>query len=362
MTATAEGAATDQKIGAKPATAPSLAVMEKVADQLPTAASESEIPVTTSASAAASDSSPKRSGSAPSQIPVGTGSKGAKSLRKALQEDDGSNVLHQTLQELRSLTRESLEDLAGRLSTIEKRMSGDESYKLREKEAKEALRKKSKERREEFRKFKEQSRLEKAKKDAKEAMHRGPEIDFVHGSKMQGTISHAQMSAPNLETGGAIAFEAPGGGDEGGNPYSDGPIDFAPPGGGDQAGNPYTEASNPPAPATHHHRPQQQQAHQPGPHELNNRELPSVAQVHCAPDWKKVDLLLRSGDAVAAYVEVLDRGTPCDLGRLLNEGKVHPSLLSAGILNRVCDMVALLLSQGAGQYAERHAFSLFFLF
>ena len=132
--------------------------------------------------------------------------------------------------------------------------------------------------------------MEKAKKDAKEAMHRGPEIDFVHGSKMQGTISHAQMSAPNLETGGAIAFEAPGGGDEGGNPYSDGPIDFAPPGGGDQAGNPYTEASNPPAPATHYHRPQQQQAHQPGPHELNNRELPSVAQVHCAPDWKKVDL------------------------------------------------------------------------
>ena len=76
-----------------------------------------------------------------SLIPVGTGSKGAKSLRKALQDDSGAAALQQTLHELKSLTRESLEDLAGRLSTIEKRMNSDESYKLREKEAKEALKK-----------------------------------------------------------------------------------------------------------------------------------------------------------------------------------------------------------------------------
>jgi hypothetical protein len=340
-----EGEGEGEGDGPKLASTPAVGALEKVADQLPEATSESQAP--DPASLATSGGTPKKSDGT-SQIPVGTGSKGAKSLRKALQDDDGASALQQTLRELKSLTRESLEGLAGRLSTIEKRMNGDESYKLREKEAKEALKRKSRERREEFRKFKEQSRIEKAKRDAKEKMHRGPEIDFVHGSKIQGTISHAQISPPDISTGGngGYEFAPPGGGDQGGNPYADGPIDLAPPGGGDQAGNPYADVSDPPPPATHHHQ------HQQGPHELNNRELPSVAPARCTPDWKKVDLLLRSGDAVAAYVEVLDRGAPHDLGRLLNEGKVHPSLLSAGILNRVCDMVALLLSQGAGEYAE----------
>ena len=206
----------------KQAPGPSIGTLEKVAEENSNlqASPSAIVPIPASAT---NDGTPKRSDSA-SQIPVGTGSKGAKSLRKALQDDSGAAALQKTLHELKSLTRESLEDLAGRLSTIEKRMNSDESYKLREKEAKEALKKKSRERREEFRKFKEQSRLEKAKRDAKEKMHRGPDIDFVHGSKTQGTISHAQISSPGNGTGGVdngYDFAQPSGGDEGVNPYAD---------------------------------------------------------------------------------------------------------------------------------------------
>ena len=88
--------------------------------------------------------------------------------------------------------------------------------------SKEALKKKSRERREEFRKFKEQSR-QRRPRDAKEKMHRGPDIDFVHGSKMGGNIS-AQISPPENGTGEVeIGYEfAPPRGDEGVNPYADG--------------------------------------------------------------------------------------------------------------------------------------------
>ena len=62
-----------------------------------------------------------------------------------------------------------------------------------------------------------------------------------------------------------------------------------------------------------------------------------------------MDLWLRSGDIVSAYCEVLDRGGPEDFGRILLEGGIHPHALSASVLNRVCDMVSLLLMQGAGK-------------
>ena len=150
-------------------------------------------------------------------------------------------------------------------------------------------------------------------------MHRGPDIDFVHGSKMQGNISHAQISPPENGTGEieiGYEFAPPRGGDEGVNPYADG---LASQGAGGQVGNAAAGVNHPPVPAANH-----QHQHKNGPHELNNRELPSVTPAPCTPDWKKVDILLRSGDAVGAYVEVLDRGTPQDLGRLLNEEKFTP--------------------------------------
>lgn len=325
----------EQKNEKETATAvPSLGAIDKVAAKI----SEAE------PSPPAQDKTPPKKGT---KIPMGAGRSAAKSLRAAMKDDDGTSELQNTLNELKSLTRESLEDFAGRLQSIEKRISGDEHYKVREREQREANKRKSRERREEFRKFKEQARRDKAKRDAQDRHHHGPDVDFVHGSRAHGTVSHVHLDEgdqPAAPSGGdedmpTFAFQAPGGGDEGANPFADEGVPDA----GNAHGHSHGLSSL--GHGVDH-------AKDKGVHKLNNTGLPSVAPAMPSPDWKKVDLYLRHGDAINAYNEVLDRGTPQDLGRLLQEGKVHPSLLSASILNRVCDIVSLLLMQGAGQYVE----------
>ena len=88
------------------------------------------------------------------------------------------------------------------------------------------------------------------------------------------------------------------------------------------------------------------------PLRLGAAPLPSNAPNFSSPDWGRVDVWLRAGDLVSAYAEVLDRGSPEDFGRLLTEGGIHPYALSATLLNRVCDMVSLILLQGSGQFTE----------
>lgn len=69
-------------------------------------------------------------------------------------------------------------------------------------------------------------------------------------------------------------------------------------------------------------------------------------------NWQQVEQDYAHGFIVKAFNDVLDRGTPDDLGKMLCECQTTPESFSASLLNKVCDMISLLLVQGEPRYVE----------
>ena len=330
-------------------------------------------------------------------IPRGGGSSAVKALRPNGQGEHGeeNNILLQTLSDLKQLTQDSLRDLSGRMSLLERRVENAVSPTRKNNNTttndgmsnvpvtipvpvtdalEKRIERKSKrnERKKEFKNFKNNSIQAKSiKGDLAEANGlcrdsiNGPIMEFVHGSKLQGNISGVQIGddIDISRSGGVMGspsrpMEVRDGGNNSytHNMHSHGgsnQFDYA----GQSTG--HGDKSLP------LQLPPQQQYHNvpgtpgptglgqpPQPLRLNSAPFPTNAPTFSSPDWSRVDVWLRAGDLVSAYGEVLDRGSPTDFGRLLMEGGIHPYALSATLLNRVCDMVSLILLQGSGPYTE----------
>ncbi len=332
-----------------------------------------------------------------SKIPRGAGSSAVKALRPS--EDGRESELQRVLLELKQLTQDSLKDLSGRMAQIEQRMlagnianivasNGDASSyadlskpkrsapppteaTLKIKERKD----KREERNKDFKAFQTRSKKEKLQRMELEEANGlprgsmdGPIIELVHGSKLNNNISAARLGElEEPEPRGSPSRRQNYASQETGDGYAHGMHSH---GGGNSQGNLYgtnNAASRatqsllgtgalPPQqqylPAVGTPAPVSGMGVPPQPLRLNAAPLPVRAPHFAGPDWSRVDVWLRAGDIVSAYCEVLDRGSPEDFGRLLTEGGIHPYALSASILNRVCDMVSLVLLQGAGPHTE----------
>lgn len=318
---------------------------------------------------------------------------------KALRpSDDGEqSALQQTLCELKQLTQDSLSDLSGRMANLERKVeeatsptrststaaslfaSSRQNLGLDQSQGAppptdSALKREGRKnmrntRNSNFKEFKEVAKENKRTKqqlDAANGLARGscdgPVIEFVHGSKLQNTISAARLGEEadprgSLDRSRPMASNSGGGGGM--------PLGLGMPEPGDEraAPDPGMAASIAAVPMTAYHAAPGTSAapastaprglgQPPQPLRLGSAPLPSNAPNFSSPDWGRVDVWLRAGDLVSAYAEVLDRGSPEDFGRLLSEGGIHPYALSATLLNRVCDMVSLILLQGSGQFTE----------
>ena len=377
-------------------------VLEDVSSNLPDNA------VASSSGTASGTPSKILQNSSSSSVLSGIGGSGSKAVKALRPSNDGSqNDMQRTLLELKQLTIDSLKELSGRMSQIENRLihegegsrsptraggngsDGASSQVISNMPKKSAppsdaalARKvrqgKREERNTEFKNFKDASKQIKNTKrelDVANGLPRGscdgPIIEFIHGSKMNNNISAARLGDDVAPHGGSPTRRNGGEDDEGGyshamhthggsnniqqqQKHSQSVLSSSHGGGGgDRSGSgsgtfppqhQYHATPGTPGPTGLGHPPQ--------PRHLNAAPLPIKAPQFASPDWSRVDVWLRAGDIVSAYCEVLDRGSPEDFGRLLLEGGIHPYALSASILNRVCDMVSLILLQGSGQFTE----------
>ena len=378
-----------------------MAVLDTIAEKMPSPiASPAKVAVTSQQQTPGKENvSPPAS---ESKIPRGGGSSAIKALRPT--EEGIPTELQKVLLELKQLTTDSMKQINTRMEQLEQRMASPQRGQyaspgrlgggvggpkksappteagVQRKERKE----KREDRNKNFKQFQEKSKQQKQQRiqlDEANGLPRGssdgPIIELVHGSKLNNTISAARLGEPDEPPrGGSPARRNPGagyGGEEdqnhsyahsmhghgGSNSKSllDLGIPGGPPGGGDECLPPEMGTQSMP-PQQQYHPPVGSSAPKGGygqasqPLRLNAAPLPGKAPHFASPDWARVDVWLRAGDIVSAYCEVLDRGSPDDFGRLLAEGGIHPYALSASILNRVCDMVSLILMQGAGQYTE----------
>ena len=348
-----------------------------------------------------------------SKIPRGGGSSAVKALRPS---DDGEqSALVKTLSELKQLTQDSLKDLSGRMANLERKVEeatsptranrsaalassrqnlgmsalsplgpgpggGDQSAPpITDAATKRQGRKNIRNvRNNDFKEFKQVAKENKRTKmqlDEANGHPRGscdgPIMEFVHGSKLQHTISAARLGEDadprgSLDRSRPMASSSSGNSSKGGGSGYEGgsgmPGGLGMPGPGDEGAAPgpaLSSSIDAGVPMTQYHpapgapNPAPRGMGQPmQPLRLGAAPLPSNAPNFSSPDWGRVDVWLRAGDLVSAYAEVLDRGSPEDFGRLLTEGGIHPYALSATLLNRVCDMVSLILLQGSGQFTE----------
>jgi len=377
-------------------------IRDAVLDALDSVAENIPSPQATPTKLASPQQTPGKENVAPasaSLIPRGAGSSAIKALRPT--EAGIPTELQKVLLELKQLTTDSLKKIEGRMAQLEQRMSSPQRQPspsrlgggsgvgapkksappteagLQRKERKV----KRDDRNKDFKQFQEKSKQEKVQRiqlDEANGLPRGssdgPIIELVHGSKLHNTISAARLGEPdepirggspssrrNLgreedynNTGYTHSMHGHGGSNsksllnlvQGGMPGMG--DESLPPGMGDQSLPPQQQYHAPVGTAA----PRVGLGQAPQPVRLNAAPLPKRTPHFASPDWSRVDVWLRAGDIVSAYCEVLDRGSPDDFGRLLSEGGIHPYALSASILNRVCDMVSLILLQGAGPYTE----------